>query len=436
MFLILFSLSICLAAVLLLLWMLRRNGVSLGLPIAYLFLLLREHVPGAYVHLIGEEFFFNSAFVETGIWFTAIGSLFFVAGVWVAGCSPADRAVHRTPADRQQFVLFCLISGWLFTFGLRSFLIDVPSIGALVDKGGAIWILGVLLGLRQAVWLGDLKGIVLWLAALVVYPTSLLLVGFAGIGTQSVIIVICALTVSARKFSRILVGIAGVTFVGLSFYVNYFEERHVIRQTTWELNIADQLTFVASRFSNMDWFDQSNPRHLHALDQRLNQNYFVGIAAVRIQQGLADYLYGQSILEGIVSLVPRAAWPDKPVFGGSGDIVANATGLQLSKTTSWGVGNVMEFYINFGYSGLIVGFFLLGWLLRTLDRQSAVAERRGELGKLILSFLPALALIGPLVSMVELVSGSAAALLSAFCFKWIWETCFQRHAWKPSASST
>src|SRR5204863_5388145 len=141
------------------------------------------------------------------------------------------------------------------------------------------------------------------------------------------------------------------------------------------------------------WFDPSNRDHLIALDDRLNQNFFVGLAAVRIEDGRAKYLYGESVWEGLVALVPRALWANKPVFAGSPEIVSKMTGLWLSPTSSFGVGNVMEFQINFGTPGVVIGFLLLGWALATLDLKAAIAEARGHLGKLTLFFLCCVALI-------------------------------------------
>jgi hypothetical protein len=105
------------------------------------------------------------------------------------------------------------------------------------------------------------------------------------------------------------------------------------------------------------------------------------------------------------------------------------TGLELSPTTSWGVGNVMEFYINFGVGGLIAGFLLMGWAVRTLDRKAAAAEIRGDLGRAILFFLPGAALIQPGTSMVEQAGGAAAALIAAYGWKWAWtQWAGPRHA--------
>ena len=97
------------------------------------------------------------------------------------------------------------------------------------------------------------------------------------------------------------------------------------------------------------------------------------------------------------------------------------TGLRLSPATSFGVGNVMEFQINFGIPGVVIGFFVLGWLIGMLDLKAAVAEGRGDLGRVVLFFLPAVALIDPQGSLVEMFSGSAAALVAAYGWKWAWK---------------
>src|SRR5262245_47076392 len=103
-----FSIAICVASFFWLLFVLRRDSLSLGLPIAYLFSLLLIHVPGAYVNF--EDDFATAI----GIRFTAIGSVSFVVGTW-AVCLFSTTAARPlvTEADEWRFSLFCLIGGWL-----------------------------------------------------------------------------------------------------------------------------------------------------------------------------------------------------------------------------------------------------------------------------------------------------------------------------------
>jgi hypothetical protein len=393
--------------------------------------LLLIHVPGAFAHVAGSNFLLNSDLTEIAMRFTALGSICFVAGVLLARCSMPRMSIRRD-MDRPQFCWFCLMGGWCLVYGLSP-LFRFPSVSAAVDKGGAIWMLGVLLGLRAACQSGDHKRIAIWFGALMVYPVLMLLLGgFLSYGSAAIIIVCSILTVSTRSHWRVVVGVAIFTFLSLSIFVNYFEHRNDIRDQVWGgAPLEVRINSVVNMFRSFEWFDASNRHHLIALDQRLNQNYFVGLAARRIEEGRVDYLKGESVWEGLLALVPRAFWPEKPVYGGSPLIVSEMTGLRFSPNTSFGVGNVMEFQINFGIPGIIVGFVILGWLLGTLDFQAAIAERRGDLGGLILLFLPCIALIQPNGSLVELFSGAAAALVGAFVWNVVWKRFVAKRSIAP-----
>ena len=238
--------------------------------------------------------------------------------------------------------------------------------------------------------------------------------------------------ISTRSYWRVVSGIAVFGFLSLSIFVTYFQHRENIRDQVWGGRpLEARIDSVIDTVKDFEWLDPTNRAHLIALDKRLNQNYFVGLAARRIQDGQVDYLEGESVWEGLQALVPRAFWPEKPVYAGSPQIVSKMTGLALSRDTSFGVGNVMEFQINFGIPGVVVGFFVLGWLIGTLDLKAAIAERRGELGKVILLFLPCVALIQPNGSLVEIFSGSAAALVGAFVWNFIWKRFVIRDSTVP-----
>jgi hypothetical protein len=333
----------------------------------------------------------------------------------------------RREANWHHFLWFCLFGGWLLIYGLSP-LYEIPSVSAAVEKGGAIWMLGVMLGLRAACQRRDLKRIAMWLGALLVYPVLMLLLGgFLSYGSAAIIIVCAVLTISTRSYWRVVVGIAVFSFLSLSIFVNYFQHRSDIRDQVWGgAPLEARINSVTDTVRGFEWFDPNDQMHLVALDQRLNQNYFVGLAAQRIQLGLADYLVGDSVRQGLLSLVPRIFWPEKPVFSGSPEIVSKMTGLRLSSKSSFGVGNVMEFQINFGIPGVIIGFFGLGWLIGKLDLKAAVAEARGDLGGAIFFFLPCVALIQPNGSLVDLFSGSAAALVGAFGWNLLWKKKFDK----------
>src|SRR5438309_7421287 len=418
---------VCVAAFLWLLWLLRRDRISLGLPIAYLYSLLLIHVPGAFAHVVGRDFLVHSDLVEIAMRFTALGCICFVLGVWWARPSSSQVSI-RKDVDRRRFCLFCLIGGWTCVYGLSP-LYDIPSFNAVGEKGGAIWMLGVLLGLQSAFQRGDRKWILIWVGALLVFPVVMLVAGgFLSYGSAAIMLVCSALTVSTQSYWKVVLGIAVFTFVSLSIFVTYFEHRTEIRKQVWGgAPLNARIDSVVDAFTNFQLFDPSDRQHLIDLDERLNQNYYVGLAARRIERGQAQYLKGESFWDGLLAVVPRVFWPDKPVYGGSPQIVSKMTGLRFNSQTSIGVGNVMEFQINFGIPGVVIGFLLLGWAIGKLDLKAAIAERQGELGTVILFFLPCVAMIQPNGSIVEITGGPAAALVAAYGWRMLWTRRIERH---------
>lgn len=433
-----FNVVLSLLSLPLMLAMLRRDRMSLGLPLAYLLLLLLNHVPGAWTYLVSQGAF-GSYGVARGFGLTTIGVCAFVAGVAISHL--VLPGIERARPGRQAlqpgqdlwsnpliqtdngplFWYFCLAAGWAVTFGLAAF-IHVPSLGALIDKGGAIWMLGVLLGMAYAMHRLQLIHAVVWASALLVYPAVVLVLGgFLSFGTATVLIVGGGLAVLSRGYWRTLTIIAVVALVGINVFVNYFEARTEIRRSVWGgASLEQRMDVILTAASHSHVFSSKRPDDLNSLDLRLNQNYFVGVSADRLETGYVSFLHGKSILDGLIAIIPRALWPDKPVYGGSGDLVRNMTGLDLNTNTSWGVGQVMEFYINFGLPGLIIGFFLFGLTMGWLDRKGAKALRTDPRGGVFFYFLPGAAMVQPIGSLVEVMGGAAAGLAAAYAWRWAW----------------
>lgn len=420
--------GVCMLCLALLLWLLRRGGPSFGLPFAYLALLLLNHVPGAMVPVINDQFTGHLTEVTYGIRLTAIGVVSFMAGLWLARSLTREQRERPQPSspvmvfsEDRRFWLFCLVGGWIFTFGLIP-LTRIPSLGAVIYNGGAIWMLGVLLGLRWSVRNKAHRWTMFWIACLTIYPAVILVAaGFLSYGATAGLIVMCVLVVAAKRYWRVFAVITLFGYMGLSLFSNYFQAREAIRLAAWSgASFEKRLDATSKIFTDWKFFDSSDVMVLAGLDLRLNQNYFIGLAAQNLDNKTVQYLEGSSVTDALLSLVPRAIWPTKTVYGGSPEIVMKMTGLNLSTTTSFGVGNVMEFYINFGLYGLIAGFLVLGWALGRLDHGAALAEARGDYGATILYFLPGVALVQPLGSMVELTGSAASAWIAGYFWKWAW----------------
>ena len=415
------SVLVCVAAFAGVIALLRHERVSFGLPIAYLGSLLLIHVPGAVAHLLDSNGVLASgrAITEIGIGLTAIGSVFFVAGVWLA--HRRTQAPVAAPANRTIYSKFCLLAGALAT--ILSFLFWIPSIRAVMERGGLIWMLAIVVGLHAGIRRREASLTWKWLAVLTIYPVVMLIFGgFMSYGIAAMITVLSTIVVAARSPIRVAIGCVLATIVGISVFLSYFEHRSAIRGAVWGgAPVEERVDASMGAVRDLTLFDPSNDYHLYALDQRLNQNAFVGLAAARITAGEEQYLYGRTIRDGFLAVIPRVLWPDKQIVAGSGSIVADMTGLTLAKGTSFGVGNVMEFHINFGVPGVVFGFLIFGWVLGKLDRRAAETDTKGQLGSTFIYFLPAVALIQPNGSMVEMIGGAAAALIAGFAWRWAWE---------------
>src|SRR5579883_154654 len=105
------ALIICLASVFCLMFILRRDRCSLGLPFAYLFSLLLIHVPGALAHLVGSHLLPYSEPTEISMNFTAIGCVSFVSAVYLVHLV-GKKSRKGIACDHTRFSVYCLFAGW------------------------------------------------------------------------------------------------------------------------------------------------------------------------------------------------------------------------------------------------------------------------------------------------------------------------------------
>jgi hypothetical protein len=93
-----------------------------------------------------------------------------------------------------------------------------------------------------------------------------------------------------------------------------------------------------------------------------------------------DYYFGETYLSVLVALIPRSIWPDKPVGLGSQLGLMQAfqyrgfDDLLWQKTNMYSLspGFVGEAYANFGFTGVCIVSFLLGFLIAYFDRKLVV----------------------------------------------------------------
>src|SRR5262249_47380779 len=231
----------------------------------------------------------------------------------------------------------------------------------------------VVVGLSLDCWAAWREGrrgaLVAWLAAACVLPMFTVTVqGFLGFGINALLVVVClVLTFVRPRLTWLPIGLV-IGFLGVSTYVTYMRDRGEIRDVVWTgAPVEERIAQVFETLTDPEWFDPYNRAHLERIDARLNQNVLVGAAVRYLELQNNPFAYGQTLWDAAIALVPRALWPAKPVSAGSPDIVSRYTGLVFSESTSVGIGQVMEFYVNFGRLGVVVGFLTLGTILALID---------------------------------------------------------------------
>src|SRR5262245_42271170 len=87
-----------------------RGQTSLGLPVAYLLMLVIIHVPGAVAHAVAPGWLPDDEATATGMFFTAFGIVSFVVGVRLS----VGSTTVRLPDNQLylDYAKFCLIGGW------------------------------------------------------------------------------------------------------------------------------------------------------------------------------------------------------------------------------------------------------------------------------------------------------------------------------------
>lgn len=397
--------------------------LGVGLVLAYIINLSLIHLPGALLYLDPDYAYYKREWIEWGFEQSSFAVLAF--GI---GAAATFWFLHQTrrdvPAsgDPSQVVLPNLwLHRFYFLFGLFSFFViqpflrGIPTISAVAGVLNQLLLLGICLGMWHAWHTRNWLALGLWTGALGLLPVmTIVFQGFIGFGTAALLTGLAFLASFFRP--RLLIFVVGIlfVFVALSAFITYFRDRTEIRRVVWgNETLEERIEQFGQTFGDFEWIDPSNRRHLNYIDERLNQNWLVGAAVENLARGKVDFKNGATMGEAVIALVPRAIWPDKPARAGSGNLVTDATGISFDATTSIGVGQVLEFYFNFGSAGVIVGGFVWGIALAALDVNASRALILGNVRRFTLFYLIGLGMIQPGGSLVDVVGTSAAAALAA-----------------------
>ena len=405
----------------------RWGGASTGIPVTYFIGLAMIHVPGAALYLDPNYEFFKPETIETGLQIATLGVLGFAFGVMVGGtrARPFSRprlmdesnvlAAKASASELNRLAWFFLFVGFAVEFAVRPFL-GALSLTALLLALSQLNIVGTCLGLYAARLSGDRGLLRNWLIVAASFPiVTVLASAFLGYGIVALLVVASFAFSLFRPRLWSVIPFALAVYIGLSVYVTYARDRGEYRAAAWEegATLEQRAERLINTFSKFEFVDFDNLNHKKNIDLRLNQNDLVGAAESHIASGRADFALGETLWVALIAPIPRILWPDKPVFGGSGNLVSDYTGYGFAEGTSVGLGQVLEFFINFGWTGEFWCYALFGVVVRRLDLHAGLALRAGEYRRFLLYFMPALGLMQPGGALAEVVASAAAAYFSA-----------------------
>jgi hypothetical protein len=391
-----------------------KPGAGGALVLSYFLGLSLIHVPGALIYLDPHSIAPSRRETELGFTLAVIGMAAFVAGAVIARSSNGNGRQVKTADVVGAFaphVWPMIVAGFISYVLLMGRASAVPSGTALVSSFGSLIIIGLWLRFYTANLSGS-SGLGTLLLLPLLPLTTLSAAGFLGYGVYWALSCLTFLFVIARRRLWFYLGSPIFGVLGLSFFAAYFSLRIILRLVVGTGgSFFDRLTAIWQIFSKFEFLDLSSPLLILAVDQRLNQNYLVGYGAEHYKAGAVHLAYGATVQ--LWTLVPRAIWPGKPEVGGGGDLVSQFTGIAFAPGTSVGIGQVLEFYMNFAVPGLIIGFFVLGVLLMRIDLGIMRSLRAGDTRGLLLYAMPGLALMQPGGNLVEIIVAAIGAVVAS-----------------------
>ena len=392
----------------------KHRGTSAGLVFTYLcnFTIL---------HWVGAATYLRSWFGGSDLYTSRLGmveSTYAILALAIGSLLLAPRLIrlfrigegtvmsHKPHRDLPTaFLVVGLASYILFSSDLGR----LPSMSAVSAVSQQFIVVGICLLCREAWIRKDIGSVLAYLGAGLLLPFfTIVSQGFLGFGAMACFTILCFLAGMTRSLWRFTAGALVMAMLFLSLYVSYMRDRREIRQAVWGgQSMQQRIGRVYSMVTTLEWFDPFNDDHLRRVDSRLNQNYLVGRAVEYLSFG-DSYANGGTIVDAVIALVPRAIWPDKPVRAGSGSLVSRFTGIKFAEGTSVGIGQVMEWYVNFGRAGVVIWFLFLGVMLTVADTMAGIKLRSGDWLSFTMWYVPSLALLNIGGSLVE-VSGTAGA---------------------------
>ncbi|MCL4247148.1 MAG: hypothetical protein KJ065_03235 [Anaerolineae bacterium] len=328
------------------------------------------------------------------------------------------------PQSSSRLPMFYIATGLIAYFILTPIFSSVPTVSAFI---GGLYRL-VHIGLALAFWqvftspkrnsfrLFVLIGLTMFWPLVTITNE-----GFLGFGLWPTVFIFIFVMLRQRRYVVPLVLILIAFYLGLSLIVTYYGERPVIRGVVWgESEFETRVnTLIQVIEKNTRAFNIYDGQQLSYIDERLGLNRLVGLGIRRLDTGINQYAGGETILNAALMIIPRAIWPEKPIELGGQAMVNLYTGVYMYGDTTVALGQVLEFYVNFGTVGVIAGFIVFGLLLAAVDQGSVRALKAGNYYSAALWLIPAFGLLLPENNLIAVVGSSVSGWLTLVAFNMI-----------------
>ena len=397
----------------------KSNYKNIGLGLIYFFNF-------SLIHFWGSVFFISPGYWNEDLEFTLIGYKYSTIAIlsffvgYVLFIKFGKRKDRVNPLNNGSYLgsepLLYFLFGLLIFFILKPLLLGLPTVTVFVSMGQQLLIVGLCLLLYKTYKLRNFITFfsLIVFSALIPFIT-ILNDGFLGTGLSMFITVLIFMTNFYRLNYRYIILVAFGIYLGLSFYQSYLRDREDIRELVWGgAEFTERVEQLQYTLTHVEFFNPLDSVHLDRVNERLNQNWIVGASVVHLSGGYEEYAKGDTFKQGIMNLIPRIIWKNKPIVAGDTRRVEKYTGIDFQEDTSVGMPHVMELYVNFAVYSVIIGFILIGILFSYLDYKSFITLHNYQFNKFVFYFLPALAFMRTETPFIDNISGAVAGGILAF----------------------
>ena len=418
----------------------RSPGGSVGLPIAFLFSMSFQYsgfiayLTPNYDHmrLGGSAYLQSYEFTDDTVLAGVEASLLAIFG-FVTGCFLMPRRqrgdfggvlpiIEQPELWRRTFRVLGVFT--FSSFLLHKMNVQLPLLAAWLLVGRNTGVALVCSGAALALASRNMKTYRRWFVVGACIPaTYVLMFGFTSYGFAAISVFaafwLAALAPRRLGTLRIGLGVAIVSYGLLTLFVAWMSFREELRSVLWNdsAGIVERFSAIGDALAKIELFTPTNLDALDWLNSRLNQYVFVGktIEWHALYPKLQHF--GDTLLPVFFVWVPRFLWPDKPAMGGS-TLLSESTGMNFQEGVTFAAGPVIEFYANFHYVGIFVGFVVLGFLLSWFDRAAARALREQKILDFLRIFVTALNFTDPQTDFFFMVNAGLMSWLAMSALKY------------------